>query len=147
MLVAKLKSVPVMPRSFSSVPWRACARLDRSRKFSRYMMTRKGRRCKSILRRSFLVCWSRHAGAWAAKCARSAFSWSSGDESAAVVDSLPISIFSTVGLFGSLESILGGGGRELVRLRLRDYDDVLGLVDCCCLSYKTEMVVGGGIPS
>lgn len=40
--VARLKSVPVMPRSSSSVPWRAWARFDRSRKLRRYMMTRVG---------------------------------------------------------------------------------------------------------
>lgn len=55
MLVARLKSVPVMPRSFSSVPCLACARFDRSRKFSRYMTIRKGSRCASTLRRSFFV--------------------------------------------------------------------------------------------
>jgi hypothetical protein len=50
MAVARLKSVPDMPRSSSSVPWRAWARLDRSRKLSRYMTMRVGMSRMSILR-------------------------------------------------------------------------------------------------
>lgn len=62
MEVAKLKSVPCMPKSFSKEPWRACARLDRSRKLSKYMTIKNGNKCKSILRTSFLSSNAIHSG-------------------------------------------------------------------------------------
>lgn len=71
MLVARLKSVPLMPRSRSSVPCRACARFERSRKLSRYMATRHGSRWRSTLRRRCRV----RARSWASSSAAKGGWW------------------------------------------------------------------------
>lgn len=79
-LVAKLKSVPFIPRSFSSVPSRAWERLlgalvsargkdcwkrmpyFRSKKFKKYIITRNGSRRRSTLRRRVRFIFWCHSG-------------------------------------------------------------------------------------